>query len=83
MSVPALPVTADTRTITDRVNVLIRAHNRAAPAVVADLPAAASVMPGTRAFVTDATSSTFGAALAGGGANAVPVYATATGWRVG
>ena len=27
MSLPALPVTADTRSITERVNVLIRDHN--------------------------------------------------------
>ena len=33
MSLPALPVTADTRSITERVNVLIRDYNNP-PAVV-------------------------------------------------
>lgn len=38
---------------------------------------------GMRSFCTDATSTTFRDALAGGGANAVPVHHDGTIWRVG
>lgn len=50
---------------------------------VASLPSAATVGNGTRAFVTDATSATFAAAVVGGGSNKVPVYSDGTGWFVG
>lgn len=50
---------------------------------VASLPAPASVEVGTRAFVTDATSTTFLAAAVGGGANKVPVVSNGTAWVVG
>jgi len=36
-----------------------------------------------RALVTDATTTTFGAAVVGGGANTVPVYSDGTTWRIG
>lgn len=53
------------------------------PAVltVAGLPTAH--VKGARAFVNDATSSTFAAAAVGGGANAVPVFDDGTNWRIG
>ena len=38
---------------------------------------------GMRAFVTDATSTTFGAAAVGGGANKVPAFHDGTGWKIG
>ncbi len=38
---------------------------------------------GARAFVTDATSATFGAAVTGSGSNKVPVYHDGTSWLVG
>lgn len=50
---------------------------------VANLPAAASVPMGARDFVTDATATTFGSIVAGGGANKVPVYSDQTNWRIG
>jgi len=50
---------------------------------VANLPSAATAGAGARAMVTDATSSTFNAAAAGGGANIVPVFSTGSAWRIG
>lgn len=52
------------------------------PVTVAELPDA-SDYPGARAVVTDANSATFNAALAGGGANIVPVFSTGAAWKVG
>lgn len=53
---------------------------------VATLAAAATAGAGARAFVTDssvAASGNFGAVVAGGGANGVPVYSDGTNWRIG
>jgi hypothetical protein len=47
---------------------------------VANLPTASA---GTRAFVTDATVTTFGTTVVGGGTNFVPVYRTASAWVIG
>lgn len=47
------------------------------------LPTASSVGAGARAFVTDATSTTFGAPYTGSGSNKVPVYSDGTGWYIG
>jgi len=47
------------------------------------LPSAASVGQGARAFVSDATSTTFAAAYVGGGSGKVPVYSDGTNWFVG
>ena len=47
------------------------------------LPNAATIGAGARAFVSDATSTTFAAAYAGSGANNVPVYSDGTVWRIG
>jgi hypothetical protein len=46
----------------------------------------ASSSEGQRAFVSDSTvaaSGNFGAAVAGGGSNVVPVYSDGTNWRIG
>jgi hypothetical protein len=51
--------------------------------LVADLPSAADSGSGARAFVSDATTPTFGATVAGGGAVKVPVYSDGTNWKVG
>jgi hypothetical protein len=48
---------------------------------VATLPAAGTA--GRKAFVTDATSTTFGAAPTGGGTNKVPVFDNGTSWLIG
>ena len=50
---------------------------------VANLPAAATVGAGARAFVTDATSTTFAATAVGGASNAVPVWTDGTTWKIG
>ena len=49
--------------------------------LVANLPAAGNV--GARAFVLDATSTTFLAAVVGGGTNKVPVVDNGTAWVIG
>lgn len=48
--------------------------------IVATLPGSAA---GARAFITDATVTTFGSAVVGGGTNKVPVYSDGTVWRIG
>lgn len=54
------------------------------PAVTtANLPSATAAGAGARAFVIDANSTTFNAALAGGGANSVPVFSDGSAWRIG
>lgn len=50
---------------------------------VAKLAPAASVGPGGSDFVIDATTTTFGSAVVGGGANKVPVYSDGSVWRIG
>jgi hypothetical protein len=47
------------------------------------LPSAATAGIGARAFVSDATSTTFAAGYTGSGANKVPVYSDGTGWFIG
>jgi hypothetical protein len=51
--------------------------------LVADLPSAADSGSGTRLFVSDATTPTFGSVVVGGGAVKTPVYSDGTNWRVG
>lgn len=56
------------------------------PVLVSALPVAATVGAGTRGFVSDSTStlsSHHGQAVAGGGANVVPVYSDGSTWRIG
>ena len=47
----------------------------------ATLPATPTA--GQRAYITDASATTFASVAAGGGANAVPVYFDGTDWRIG
>jgi hypothetical protein len=53
------------------------------PTVVASLPIASAGLTGARAFVTNATATTFASIVAGGGSNAVPVYCDGANWRIG
>ena len=56
------------------------------PVTVASLPTAASAGSGACAFVSDANATMtagIGAVVAGGGANAVPVYSDGSSWRIG
>jgi hypothetical protein len=50
---------------------------------VATLPTCNAGYQGGRAFVTDANATTFASAVAGGGANPVPVYCDGAAWRIG
>lgn len=50
--------------------------------VVSALPAAGTAGGGTIAYVTDATSTTSGTTVAGGGANKVMVYSDGTNWII-
>lgn len=53
---------------------------------VAELPAATAVGEGIRGFVTDSNvtlAAGHGDAVAGGGANKVPVYSDGAVWRIG
>jgi hypothetical protein len=82
MAIPALAPTADQRTISERVNVLVRDFNGRRTAVtVATLPASPAV--GERWLVTDAAAATFGATVVGGGSAVVPVYWDSAAWRMG
>lgn len=47
------------------------------------LPSASTAGAGTRAFITNANTTTFGSQVSGGGANSVPVYSNGTNWYVG
>jgi len=58
-------------------------YTKMTPTAVASLTAAATAGAGARAFVTDATATTFASVVAGGGANNVPVYCDGTDWRIG
>lgn len=51
--------------------------------LVSTLPSPVTLGAGTRAFVTDATVTTFASIVAGGGSNKVPVYSDGTNWRIG
>lgn len=53
------------------------------PVLVSALPSAVTAGDGARAFVTDASSPTFGATVTGGGAVKSPVYSDGTNWKVG
>lgn len=60
------------------------ARNAVTPGVT--VAALAGAQQGARSFVTDSTvaaAGNFGAVVAGGGANAVPVYHDGTNWRIG
>ena len=52
------------------------------PTTYAQLPTAVGIA-GTRAFITDSSTATFAATVAGGGANIVPIYSNGTNWKVG
>ena len=48
-----------------------------------NLPNANTVGAGARAFVYDATTTTFASAVIGGGSNRVPVYSNGRNWLIG
>lgn len=52
------------------------------PIAYAQLPNPVGIA-GTRAFITDGSTATFNATVAGGGANKVPIFSDGTNWKVG
>jgi hypothetical protein len=50
---------------------------------VAGLATCNAAAKGTKAFVSDATATTFLSAVVGGGANNVPVVCDGTSWKIG
>jgi hypothetical protein len=66
-------------------NLVATTYVRVTPTTVGSLPAAGVFGAGTggRAFVTDATATTFASVVAGGGANKVPVFSDGTNWLIG
>lgn len=50
---------------------------------VSALPSASTAGAGARAYVSDATATTFGSTVAGGGSNKVPVCSDGTNWIIG
>lgn len=85
MTLPVIPRgSLNNPSVENTVNRLVRDFNRKRiGATVAQLPSAAQEGVGARAFVTDATTTTFGAIVAGTGTNPVPVYSDGTNWRIG
>ncbi len=53
------------------------------PVTLAQLPTATAAGAGTRAFITDGSTATFAATVAGGGSNLIPIYSDGTNWKVG
>lgn len=70
-------------TFTPTVELDVVGQIRTREVLAGSLPLASVAGAGARAFVTDASAATFGTVLAGGGANAVPVYSDGTDWRIG
>lgn len=60
------------------------AYDRPAVApTVANLPTPRACLKGVRMFALDSSVTTFGATVAGGGSNAVPVWCDGAAWKVG
>lgn len=53
------------------------------PLTVAKLPMPSASLTGALGFVTDATATTYGSIVAGGGSNKVKVYCNGTDWIIG
>ena len=64
-------------------SVLASSYIKVTPVSVANLPSAVTAGAGARAFVSDATASTFASTVVGGGAINIPVYSDGTDWKVG
>lgn len=79
---PRVDAGADLGSNSFRFNAAYVRQVRFSPFTVSQLPSAAS-NAGLRAFVSDATATTFASIVAGGGANNVPVYSDGTNWRIG
>lgn len=82
-SVDATPIGATTPAAGTFTTLEAASFVKTDPTTVAALPAAAVAGDGARAFVTDATATTFLSVVAGGGANKVPVVSAGGAWLIG
>lgn len=64
-------------------NITTSNYVKTSPKTVASLASAATVGAGTRSFVSDANTTTFGSIVGGSGANSVPVWSNGANWLVG
>jgi len=64
-------------------NIVSNISVRTVPTVFANLPNPATVGEGSRAYITDAKTTTFYSQVSGGGSNRVPVFSDGTNWLVG
>lgn len=79
-------ITAASRNIILSADTVVNSNNspiKIKVYTVATLPAAATVGAGSKAFVSDATVTTFASIVAGSGANFVPVFTDGTNWFIG
>lgn len=56
---------------------------RTVPSTIDSLPLPNVAGAGSRAFVTDANTVSFGSIVGGGASNTIPIYSDGTDWRVG
>lgn len=77
----AMTLTVDTPTNHGSMTVTSLGAGGGGASTVAGLPLASGTV--RRAFVTDATVTTFASIVIGGGTNYVPVYSDGTNWRIG
>lgn len=61
----------------------VSSYLKTTPCLVAQLPSAATSGAGARAFVTDASATTFASTVSGGGSSKVPVYSDGSNWKIG
>lgn len=64
-------------------NLTFGGYAKVTPVLVAALPSASVAGTGARAFVTDASATTYNSVVAGGGANRLPVFSDGSAWRIG
>lgn len=79
-----IPNSGNVQTQRLNINGSVRLGSSTSP-TVANLPAAAAGLQGCRRYVTDSTvaaSGNYGATVAGGGANCVPVFCTGAAWII-
>jgi hypothetical protein len=79
-----IPNSANVQTQRLNLNGSVRLGSSTTP-TVANLPAAAAGLQGCRRYVTDSTvaaATNYGATVAGGGSNCVPVFCTGTAWII-
>lgn len=79
-------IDVDSATGSNQINIgNVYRHNRLVhtPATLATLNAFVGLAAGTRAICSDSTTVVFNAAVAGGGANTIPVWYTGSAWLVG